>query len=99
MGKKSKAAKAKAKAGAEDGSSGYGDKGTGGGAMVTSGSKKAQAEDWKDYGSDAHGVLGAYNEGGDGMVEGTMVQVAMDGDDYSSLLVQNYLAVEGQLVA
>ncbi|MBS7669565.1 MSCRAMM family protein, partial [Croceicoccus gelatinilyticus] len=66
---------------------------------VSSGSKKAQASDWKDYGSEAHGVLGAYNEGGEGMVEGTMMQVAMDGDDYSSLLVQNYLAVEGQMVA
>ncbi|WP_188656333.1 hypothetical protein, partial [Croceicoccus pelagius] len=66
---------------------------------IASGSKKAQASEWKDYGSDAHNVLGAYNESGDGMVDGTMMQVAMDGDDYSSLLVQNYLAVEGQMIA
>jgi len=33
------------------------------------------------------------------MVDGALTQLAMNGDEYSSLLVQNYLAVEGQMVA
>ena len=53
----------------------------------------------KTIGSDAHNVLGACNESGDVMVDGALTQLAMNGDEYSSLLVQNYLAVEGQMVA
>lgn len=63
------------------------------------GTKKAQQNDWNSYGSDAHTELAAYNESGDAMVASTLTQIAMDGDDYSSALVQNYLAVENMLAA
>ena len=56
------------------------------------GKKQDQKSDWNAYGSEAHTNLGAYNESGEATVDGVMIQIAMDGDDYSSPLVQNYLA-------
>jgi hypothetical protein len=66
---------------------------------VVPGSKKqVQAllePDWNGGigGSAAHVDLAAYNESGEIMDGSTLKQVAMDGDDYSSSLVQDYLAV------
>ena len=61
------------------------------------GSKKDQKIDWNDYGSDAHTELGAYNEMGGALIEGAITQVKMDGDDYSSTQVQEYLALQESL--
>ncbi|SMQ73402.1 SdrD B-like domain [Altererythrobacter xiamenensis] len=66
---------------------------------TVSGSKKDQKDAWNDYGSDAHNELSAFNESGEAMVEGEMVQILMDGDDYSSSFVQNYLKVEENIAA
>ncbi|MBC2665277.1 hypothetical protein H7F51_07080 [Novosphingobium flavum] len=67
---------------------------------TASGSKKDQQADWNSFGSAAHIELAAYNESGEANqgFTTTLVQVAMDGDDYSSALVQNYLAVQGGVI-
>ena len=56
--------------------------------------KKQQRALWKSYGSDAHIELAAYNENGEAMIDGSLTQIAMDGDDYNCDAVQNYLAAE-----
>ena len=62
------------------------------------GSKKQQQDDWKAYGSDAHTELSAYNENGEAIIDGAAVQIAMDGDDYSSSLVQGYLQTQQEML-
>ncbi len=67
--------------------------------------KKGQQHDWKDgefgvddiSGSDAHTELAGFNENGEAMMGTTMTQILMDGDDYSSELVQNYLGMQDSL--
>ena len=62
--------------------------------------KQQQQGDWNAYGSAAHNELGAFNERGaadaGGMALAAFTQVVMDGDDYSSNLVQGYLAATDQ---
>lgn len=58
---------------------------------IDNGGKKSQQGDWRAFGSDAHNELAAYNESGEAMIDGAFKQIAMDGDDYSSSLVQGYL--------
>ena len=58
------------------------------------GNKKQQKATWNAYGSAAHIELAAYNENGEAMIDGALTQIAMDGDDYSSDAVQNYVAAK-----
>ncbi|MGQ7829758.1 MSCRAMM family protein, partial [Altererythrobacter sp. Z27] len=58
---------------------------------MASGGKKAWQDAWKAGGSEAHNELAMFNESGEATVNGFTTQVAMDGDDYSSSLVQGYL--------
>ncbi len=60
---------------------------------ISSGSKKVMQFDWNNGGSAAHNELAAFNESGEAMTGTTLKQVVMDGDDYSSSFVQNYLAM------
>jgi hypothetical protein len=60
---------------------------------ISSGSKKVMQFDWNNGGSAAHNELAAFNESGEAMTGATLKQVVMDGDDYSSSFVQNYLAM------
>ncbi|MBO6709746.1 MAG: hypothetical protein JJ914_11285, partial [Altererythrobacter sp.] len=49
-------------------------------------------------GSQAHNELSAFNENGEAVINGELTQILMDGDDYSSDPVQDYLAIQEQLL-
>ncbi len=67
--------------------------------QTVTGNKKVQKEAWSQYGQEAHTVLAAYNENGEALVEGAFVQIAMDGDDFSTEVVQSYLAAAEDYIA
>ena len=66
--------------------------------LTDSGGKKKQKTAWNDYVSAAHNELAAFNENGEDVIEGSLTQIVMVGDDYSDTVVQNYLALDNELL-